>query len=238
MMAEFKSFEDHTAKLSEIANGTFLVKAEYRPIVSGFIQNLIADILLMRSDVSVTFAFNLNMDRLYFALSKSFPFIPNEIHEFIYPLDGSKTLSEVIDDAIEEASYYKSSLPIDEFKDLFVNIKAFDELFNFNGEFYSHMKKSSFSYTNIGHKDVFNGIDIVKVFGHSPGVSLKFNDISINVNNSCWIFAFDGVEINIKKEQFLKPGAFESIKQSVLGLYNLSKGTDHTSFEFFTKDAR
>jgi hypothetical protein len=94
------------------------------------------------------------------------------------------------------------------------------------------MKQSSFSYTNMGHKDIFKGINLVRIFGHTPGVSIKMNGMSVNVNNSCWIFDFDGVTLNIKKDQFHKDNAAECIKRSVLGLYNLSKGTSHDTFEF------
>ena len=94
------------------------------------------------------------------------------------------------------------------------------------------MKKSSFSYTNMGHKDVFNGIEIVRIFGHTPGVSLKMNGMKVNVNNGYWNFDFDGVIINVNKEQIQKPNAADSIKASVLALYNLSKGTDHKTLDF------
>ena len=231
-MTEFKQFDTHKAKLSEIAAGSFRVPIEHQPAVNSFVQTLLADILLMRKDIEVEFDFNLNMGQLYFGLSKSFPFIPNDRHEFLYPLDGSKPLAEVIDEAVEEAAYHKSSLPIEEFHDMFANIKLFDELFDFNGEFYAHMKKSSFSYTNMGHKDVFNGINLVRVFGHSPGVSIKMNGMSVNVNNSCWIFDIDGVKLDIKKEQFEKTNASECIKHALLGFYNLSKGTNHTTLDF------
>ena len=231
-MTEFKQFDTHKVKLSEIAAGSFKVPVEHQPAVNNFVQTLLADILLMRKDVEVEFDFNLNMGQLYFGLSKSFPFIPNDRHEFLYSLDGSKSIAEVIDEAVEDAAYHKSSLPIEEFKDMFENIKLFDELFDFKGEFYAHMKQSSFSYTNMGHKDVFKGINLVRVFGHTPGVSIKMNGMSVNVNNSCWIFDFDGVTLNIKKDQFQKDTAAECVKRSVLGLYNLSKGTSHDTFEF------
>ena len=143
-MTEFKQFDTHKVKLSEIAAGSFKVPVEHQPAVNNFVQTLLADILLMRKDVEVEFGFNLNMGQLYFWTNKSFPFIPNDNHEFLYPLDGSKSLAEVIDEAVEEAAYHKSSLPIEEFKDMFENIKAFDDLLDFNGEFYAHMKKSSF----------------------------------------------------------------------------------------------
>jgi hypothetical protein len=231
-MTEFKQFDTYDVKLSEIASGSFKVPAEHQPAVNNFVQTLLAEILLMRKDVTVEFAFNLNMGRLYFGLTKSFPFLQNDFHEFIYPLDGSKTIAEVIDETMEDATYHKSTLPLVEFKDMFENIKAFDDLFEFNGEFYSHMKKSSFSYTNMGHKDVFNGIDIVRIFGHTPGVSLKMNGMKVNVNNGYWNFDFDGVTINVNKEQIQKTNGADSIKSSVLGLFNLSQGTDHKTLDF------
>lgn len=231
-MTEFKQFDTHTAKLSEIAAGSFKVPVEHQPAVNNFVKTLLADVLLMRKDVEVEFGFNLNMGQLYFWTNKSFPFIPNDHHEFLYPLDGSKTIAEVIDEAVEEAAYHKSSLPLVEFKDMFENIKAFDDLFEFNGELYAHMKKSSFSYTNMGHKDVFNGIEIVRIFGHTPGVSLKMNGMKVNVNNGYWNFDFDGVTINVNKEQIQKADAAYCIKNSVLGLYNLSKGTAHKTLDF------
>jgi hypothetical protein len=231
-MTEFKQFDTHDVKLSEIASGSFKVPSEHQPAVNNFVQTLLAEILLMRKDVTVEFAFNLNMGQLYFGLTKSFPFLHNDFHEFIYPLDGSKTIAEVIDETMEDATYHKSTLPLVEFKDMFENIKAFDDLFEFNGEFYAHMKKSSFSYTNMGHKDVFNGIDIVRVFGHTPGVSLKMNGMKVNVNNGYWNFDFDGVTINVNKEQIQKADAADCIKNSVLGLYNLSKGTAHKTLDF------
>lgn len=231
-MTDFKSFETYTLKLSEIAAGTLKVPVEHQPAVNGFVQSLLSDILLMRQDVTVEFSFNLNMNRLYFGLSKSFPFIHNDYHEFLYPLDGSMTLAEVIDETVEESAYNKRSLPIDDFQDMFVNLKAIDNLFDFNGQFYDHMKRSSFSYTNMGHKDVFNGMNVVRIFGHSPGVSLKMNGMKVNVNNSCWIFDFDGVNIEIKKENFQKPEAAACIRNSLLTLYNLSKGTHHTTLDF------
>lgn len=232
-MTEFKQFDTHTAKLSEIASGFFKVPVEHQPAVNNFVKALLADVLLMRKDVEVEFGFNLNMGQLYFWTNKSFPFIPNDNHEFLYPLDGSKSIAEVIDEAVEDAAYHKSSLPIEEFQSMFANIKLFDDLFDFKGEFYAHMKKSSFSYTNMGHKDVFNGLNLVRVFGHSPGISIKMNGMSVNVNNSCWIFDIDGVKLDIKKEQFEKTNASECIKHALLGFYNLSKGTNHTTLDFF-----
>jgi hypothetical protein len=231
-MTEFKQFDTYDVKLSEIASGSFKVPAEHQPAVNKFVQTLLAEILLMRKDVAVEFSFNLNMGDLYFGLTKSFPFIPNDYHQFIYPLDGSQSIAEVIDGTMEDAAYYKSNLPLVEFKDMFENIKAFDDLFEFNGEFYAHMKKSSFSYTNMGHKDVFNGIEIVRIFGHTPGVSLKMNGMKVNVNNGYWNFDFDGVTINVNKEQIQKADAADCIKNSVLGLYNLSKGTAHKTLDF------
>lgn len=231
-MTEFKSFDSYKVKLSEIASGSLKVPAQHQPVVDAFVQSLIAEILLMRKDVEVDFAFNLNMGTLYFGLSKSFPFIHNDYHEFLYPLDGSKTLAEVIDETMEESVYHKRSLPIDEFKDLFENIKAFDDLFGFNGELYAHMKKSSFSYTNMGHKDVFKGINVVRVFGSTPGISLKMNGLNVNVNNGYWNFDIDGVSLGIKKEQFHKANSSDCIRNSLLGFYNLSHGTSHTSLDF------
>jgi len=231
-MTEFKSFETYNVTLSEIAAGSLKVPVEHQPAVNNFVQTLLADILLMRKDVSVEFTFNLNMGRLYFGLTKSYPFIRNDFHEFLFELDGSKPIAEIIDETVEESVYNKRSLPIEEFHNMFANIKLFDDLFGFNGEFYAHMKKSSFSYTNMGHKDVFNGINLVRVFGHSPGVSIKMNGLSVNVNNSCWIFDIDGVKLDIKKEHFEKANANECIKNALLGFYNLSKGTNHTTLEF------
>lgn len=231
-MAEFKSFETYNVKLSEIAAGSLKVPVEHQPAVNNFVQTLLADILLMRKDVEVEFTFNLNMGQLYFGLTRSYPFIHNDYHEFLFALDGSKPIADIIDETIEESVYNKRSLPIEEFQEMFANIKFFDELFDFNGEFYAHMKKSSFSYTNMGHKDVFKGINLVRVFGHSPGVSLKMNGLSVNVNNSCLIFDFDGVSLNIKKEQFQKNNAIDYIRSSVLGFYNLSQATSYATFEF------
>jgi hypothetical protein len=232
-MTEFKSFDSYKVKLSEIASGSLKVPAQHQPVIDAFVQSLIAEVLLMRKDVEVDFAFNLNMGTLYFGLSKSFPFIHNDFHEFLYPLDGSKTIAEVIDETMEESVYHKTSLPIKEFTDLFVNIKAFDDLFDFNGELYEHMKTSSFSYTNMGHKDTFKDMGIVRVFGHSPGVSFKMNGIKVNVNNSCWIFDFEGVNLNIKQEQFHKLDAADCIKGSLLSLYNLSCSTNYKSLSCF-----
>lgn len=237
-MTQFKEFEDYKVKLSEIAAGSFKVPAKHVEAVSAFVQSLIAEILLMRKDVEVEFCFNLNMDRLYFGLNKSFPFMHNDYHEFIYPLDGSKSIATVIDTVMEDSTYHKRSLPLDEFASLFANIKLFDDLFGFNGEFHEHMKKSSFSYTNAGSKDVFKGINLVRVFGYTPGVSLKMNGVSINVNNSCWLFDFDGVSLNIKQEQFQKADAAECIKRSLLGLYNLSQGTQHTTLDFLKQQIK
>ncbi len=231
-MIEFKSFETYNVKLSEIAFGSFKVPKEHQSVVEQFSYKLISEILLMRKDVVVEFRFNLNLGNLYFGLSKSFPFIVNDFHEFVYPLNGKTSIAEVIDDVMSDSGYYKTSLPIEDFNDMFKSIKLFDDLFEFDGQFYNHIKKSSFSYNNMGYKDVFNGINLIRIFGHSPGVSIKMNGMSINVNNSCWIFDFDGVNLNIKKEQFQKPDSSECIKNTLLGLYNLSKGTSHKDLSF------
>jgi len=231
-MTKFKSFDVYNVKLSEIADGDFIVNSEFKPVVTSFIKSLISEILLMRQDIEVEFNFNLNMGCLYVGFNKSFPFLQNDQHDFIYKLDGSVSMAEIIDTAVEESAYHKRSLPIDEFNSLFTNIKVFDELFGFDGEFYQHMKKSSFSYTNIGHKDTFKGINIVRMFGSSPGVSLKIDGFNVNVNNTYWHFDIGGFSLQVHKDQFLKSESHNCIKQSVLGFYNLSKGTTYESFDF------
>lgn len=232
-MTKFKSFDVYTVKLSEILNGDFAVNPEYKPTVERFIKTLVSEILLMRQDIEVEFNFNLNMGCVYVGFNKSFPFLQNDQHDFIYKLDGSVSIAEVIDNAVEESAYHKRSLPIDEFNSMFTNIKALDSLFEFGGQFYEHMKKSAFSYTNIGHKDTFNGIKLVRMFGANPGVSLTMDGMKVNVNNTCWIFDIDGFSLNVHKDQFLKTDSSDCIKRSLLGFYNLSKGTNYENLDFF-----
>lgn len=225
-MTEFKEYETYNVNLSEISSACFKVPEEKKAVITEIVTNMISDILLMRPDTSVEFSFNLNRNSIYLGFTKSYPFLKNNFHEFIYPLDNSKKLSDVIDETMDEAVYYKTALPIDDFKDFFVNIKAFDELFNFNGELYSFIKKSSFYYTNIGFKDVFNGINIVRIFGNTPGVRLDMNGVSANINNNSWNFEFDGLSICVKNEQICKPEGKDCIKKTLISFYNLSKGTN------------
>lgn len=232
-MQTFKSFETYNVKLSEIASGILKVPEEHQKAVDYFTKTIISEILLMRKDVDVEFDFNLNMGSLYFRLNKSFPFLQNDSHEFIYPLDSSESIAEVIDSTMEYATYYKPSLPIDEFKDFFENVKAFDQLFEFDGKLYEQLKKSSFSYNNMGCKDTFKDINLVRIYGANPGVSFKKDGISANVNNRCWIFDFDGVHVEINKKVFLKENALEDIKKSLICSYNLAKGENRTTLDFF-----
>lgn len=231
-MHTFKSFETYNVKLSEIASGTFNVPADKLQAVTNFAKTIIAEILLMRKDVEVEFHFNLNMGSIYFGLNKSFPFMHNDEHEFIYPLDGSKSLAEVIDETMEYATYHKTSLPINEFADMFENLKVFDTYFGFNGELYNHIKSSSFAYTNIGYKDNFKGIDLVRMYGANPGVSFKKDDFRINVNNRSWAFDFNGAHLEIHKNIFLNKDSFEPLKISLIALHNLTTGKDSNSLDF------
>lgn len=185
-LAKFEVDSTFASELLSPSERQFLIKA---------VRALANDILSVSEDFKTSMNFYIRESGCLIEMDSSYPFLRQSSFNFELwePLIEHKSLDHYVNDLVYQNDKYRTYgnyLTISDFKAFFENIKFIDNLFEFDGDFYSFYKDIDFT---LGAREIkFDSFNSFVHCGESPLLKIQFGDLLVTISPDEFSFAVMG----------------------------------------------
>jgi hypothetical protein len=188
-ISDLAKFEIDTTFASEL-----LSPSEKRFLMDA-VRALANDILSVSEDFKTSINFYIRQSGCLIEMDSSYPFLIQSSFNFeLYePLIKHKSLDQYVNDLIYQNDRYRtygSYLTLVDFRSFFENIRFIDNLFEFDGKFYSFYQDIDFT---LGAREVkFDSFNSFVHCGENPLLKIQFGDLLVTISPDEFSFAIMG----------------------------------------------
>jgi hypothetical protein len=226
-------------KISDLANfdvdTTFaseLLSASERQFLIKAVRALANDILSVSEDFKTSMNFYIRESGCLIEMDYSYPFLRQSSFNFELwqPLIEHKSLDHYVNDLVYQNDKYRtygSYLTIYEFRSFFENIKFIDNLFEFDGKFYSFYKDIDFT---LGAREVkFDSFNSFVHCGETPLLKIQFGDLLVTISHDELSFAIMGGSAILtlsKQSRMSYQQKKDNLAKLIIDMYNMELMTE------------
>lgn len=185
-LAKFEVDTTFASELLSVIEKQFLIEA---------VRALANDILSISEDFKTSMNFYIRQSGFLIEMDASYPFLIQSSFnlELCEPLIKHKALNHYVNDLIYQNDRYRtygSYLTLVDFRSFFENIRFIDNLFEFDGKFYSFYQDIDFT---LGAREVkFDSFNSFVHCGEYPLLKIQFGDLLVTISPDEFSFAIMG----------------------------------------------